>query len=171
MNVLGRIVTVAAIAFALPVLAQDRAPQGAGATATPPAFSGGLGLTYLVPGVTDNGGADNAGVATTFHCTNTNTVSEQIQIVVRNFDGSVAGNDVSTVASARTLTKSTHGTALTEDLPFLTPGTAINQGVAFIFATSPFVFCSAMVLDASVAGSQGVSLHMVRFGSLSGTQE
>jgi len=170
MNVLGRIVTVAAIAFALPVHAQDRAPQGA--DATPPAAVGGpLGLIYVVPGVTDSGSADNAGVATTFHCTNTNTVSEQIQIVVRNFDGSVAGNDVSTVASARTLTKSTHGTALTEDLPFLTPGTAINQGVAFIFATSPFVFCSAMVLDASVAGSQGVSLHMVRFGSLSGTQE
>ena len=171
MNVLGRIVTVAAIAFALPVHAQDRAPQGTGA-ATPPATVGGpLGLIYAVSGVTDNGGADNAGVATTFHCTNTNTVSEQIQIVVRNFDGSVAGNDTSTVASAHTITKSTHGTALTEDLPFLTPGIAINQGVAFVFATSAFVFCSAMVLDASVAGSQGVSLHMVRFGAVSGTQE
>ena len=75
------------------------------------------------------------------------------------------------VASARTLTKSTHGTALTEDLPFLTPGTAINQGVVFIFATSPFVFCSVMVLDASTAGTQGVALHIVGFGAVSGTQE
>ena len=171
MNVLGRIVTVAAIAFALPVLAQDRAPQGAGATATPPAFSGGLGLTYLVPGVTDNGGADNAGVATTFHCTNASTITEQIQIVVRNFDGSVVANDVTNVGSARTLTKSTHGTALTEDLPFLSPGVAINQGQALIFTTSPFVFCSVMVLDASTAGTQGVALHIVRFGAVSGTQE
>jgi hypothetical protein len=170
MSILGRIVAIAAIAFALPVHAQDRSPQGGGTS--PPATVGGpLALTYVVPGVTDSGGADNTGVATTFHCTNTSTVSEQVQIVVRNFDGSIVGNDLSTVGSARTLTKSTHGTALTEDLPFLTPGTAINQGQAFIFATSQFVFCSAMVLDASIAGSQGVSLHMVRFSPLSGTQE
>jgi hypothetical protein len=169
MNNLGRIVAIAAIAFALPVHAQDRAPQDAGAT--PPAAVGGpLALTYVISGVRDDGGAENVGSATTFHCTNTSPVAEQIQFVLRNFNGIIAANITVTVGSANTHTKSTHGTAITEDLPHLSPGVAINQGMMFIFATSQFVFCTAVTVDAANP-NVGFALHMVRFQPLSGTQE
>src|SRR5215470_10030422 len=86
MNAIARIVASAAIAFALPVHAQDRVQQGG---PTPPAVVGGsLGLIYAVSGIVDNGAATDAGVATTIHCTNFSTTSETIQYVVRQFDGS-----------------------------------------------------------------------------------
>src|SRR5262245_24709355 len=108
MNVLGRIAAVAAIAFALPVHAQDRFQQGA---PTPPAVVGGpLGLIYAVNGVRDNGAGSNVGVATVFHCTNFSTTSEQIQFVMRHFDGTVFVNTTLVVASASTTTISTHNT-------------------------------------------------------------
>jgi hypothetical protein len=170
MKILGWIVALAAIAFALPVHAQDRVHQGTGAI--PPAAVGGpLALTYVISGVRDNGGSLNTGVATSFHCTNTNTVSEQIQIVVRKFDGTITSNNTFTLTSARTHTASTHGTVAFNEDAFLSEGIVIDQGMAFIFATSQFVFCSAMITDASTAGPVGVSLHMVRFSPLSGTQE
>ena len=165
MNVLGRIVAVTAIAFALPIHAADRA-------ASPPTSVGGpLALTYVVSGVFDNGGAFNAGVATSIHCTNTSTTSENIQIVVRTFDGTIVGNTTFAVASASTTTSSTHQTALFAEDVTLSPGTTINQGQAFIFTTSQFVFCSAMIVDAAASIPNGIALHMVRFGPLPGTQE
>jgi hypothetical protein len=171
------IVTVALMASVMPAHAQDRAPPLPGGTQSTPlpggttsAVGGTLALIYVVSGVRDDGAADSVGTATTFHCSNASTVSEQIQIVVRNFDGTIHGNDTSTVTSAHTTTKSTHGTAVTEDLPFLSPGTAINQGLAFIFATSPFVFCTALTVDAATP-NQAVALHMVRFNPVGGSQE
>jgi hypothetical protein len=168
MKILGRIVAIAAIAFALPIHAADR-------TASPPlpptSVGGPLALNYVVPGVFDNGGAFNAGVATLFHCTNTSTTSENVQIVVRTFDGTIVGNVTFSMASASTITSGTHQTALfTEDVT-LSAGTTINQGQAFIFATSQFVFCSAMIVDAAATIPNGIALHMVRFGPLQGTQE
>lgn len=119
----------------------------------------------------DSGGAINTGTATSFHCTNFNTVSENVQIIVRNFDGAITSNNTFVVLSARTHTASTHGTVAFNEDAFLSTGTLIEQGQALIFATSQFVFCSAMIVDAAAASAVGVSLHLVRFSPLADTQE
>lgn len=148
--------------------AADR-PAQSGAPANLRAFPA-LTVIYKAAGVRDSGSAANAGTATTTHCTNATAVSQQIKYVVRNFNGAVVANAAFTVAALTTRTVSTHGTVLTEDLPFLSPGVAINQGVITIFATAASVICTVQVLDAASGVSIG-DLHLVRFNSIADTQE
>ena len=46
-------------------------------------------IIYRFPGVTDNGGAPNTGVATSFHCTNFSGASETIRFATRAAGGAV----------------------------------------------------------------------------------
>ena len=148
-------------------LAQDRAPRGGQG---PQAVGDPLKILYSVSGVADNGGADNTGWATTFHCSSLSSVTETVTFLVRNFNGAILANQSRSLLPSATLTVSTHATLFTEDLPFLTPGVAVNQGLGVIRASSVKVVCSAMLV---VAGSvpQGVALHMVRFNPITGSQE
>jgi len=162
------------LALALPAQAQDRAPTptAPGPAAVGPAAAGGTEIIlYRVPGVRDNGGAENTGVATSFHCTNFSGVTESVRIVVRNFDSFLVVNQAFNINHLQTVTKSTHGTLYTEDLPFLTPGIAINQGTAAIAATTVNIVCTAMTIDASTIVPVGVALRMIRFNPAPGSQE
>ena len=148
--------------------AADR-PAQSGAPANLRAFPA-LTVIYKAAGVRDSGSAENAGTATTTHCTNTSGASQRIRYVVRNFNGAVVADAAFTVGAITTRTVSTHGTVLVEDLPFLSPGVAIAQGVITIYATAASVICTIQVLDASTGVSVG-DLHLVRFNSIADTQE
>jgi hypothetical protein len=170
MKIAAWIIAVAAIAAVLPAHAQDRANQNL------PSFggqaSGGpMSLLYVVSGVRDNGGPDNTGAAASFHCSNASTVSESLQFVVRNFDATVISTNTFTVSSGHTFSASTHNTfAFNEDAE-LSQGVNIQQGLVFIFASTQFMFCTAMDVDAAAAVPSGISLHMVRFSPVAGTVE
>src|SRR3954466_14445552 len=68
-------------------------------------------LIYRFPGVRDNGGGDNTGVATVFHCTNFSGATENIRFVTRGFSGVLLSNLGLGINHLSTLTASTHITA------------------------------------------------------------
>lgn len=163
---------LAFVGFAFPADALDRAQMpNSTRLERPEATTDPLKGIYRVSGVRDNGGAINTGVATSFHCTNFSTVTENIRYLILNFNGIVVADVTATVASFRTHTASTHGTVMFNEDAFLSTGTVIEQGFAIIQATSPKVFCSAMIIDAAAAVPNAVSLHMVRVSPVPGTQE
>jgi hypothetical protein len=170
MKVLGVAFALAAIlassAHAQQV-SRDRARPGV----APQAISDPQTIVYRTSGVRDSGSAINTGVATSFHCTNYGNVSELIRIRVFNFDGTTTSDNTFTVTAKRTHTASTHGTVAFNEDTFLSTGALIEQGHSSIFATSTKVGCSAMILDASVAVPQGISLHMIRYSPDPGTME
>jgi hypothetical protein len=119
----------------------------------------------------DNGGADNTGTATVIHCTNFSGVTERIRFVLRNFNSTLVGNVTNDVGHLSTLTKATHGTVNTEDLPHTAPGVGINQGTLAIAATSRNIVCTALVTDATTATPHGVALRGIRFNPATDSQE
>ena len=149
--------------------AQDRMQSGA--RSAPKAVGDPLQTLYIIPGVTDDGGAANTGVATTFICHNYGTAEETIRFIIRNFDDAVVANDARPIGPRETLTASTHGTVvLSEDLS-LVVSDAVTQGSATIRATSINIVCTAMVLDAGASIPTGIALHAVRLNPKANAQE
>ena len=167
--------TVLASAVALTVSSAwaqhaDRVTSQPTARAAPEAFPA-LTLIYRASGLRDNGRATNAGVATSIHCTNLTTTSQQVQYILRDFNGALGANPTFTLASTRTHTSSTHGTVLFNEDAFLSPGRVYEQGLLAILATNPNVICSVHVVDASDSDPNGIDLHLVRYSAAPGTQE
>jgi len=126
-------------------------------------------LIYRFSGVLDDGGLNNAGVATSFHCTNFSGATENIRVVIRDAVGGLKGNVPLPVDHLATRTISTHGTqAYNED--FVMTG-LVAQGTAAIAATSINVICTAVTLDASTTAPVGVALRGIRFNPVPGSQE
>jgi hypothetical protein len=166
------IIALAAVAAVLPAQAQDRAaPGGIEGVSGPLATSDPEIVIYRFPGVYDNGGAENTGTATVIHCTNFSGVTERIRFVLRNFNTTLVGNVENNVGHLGTLTKATHGTVNTEDLPHIAPGVSVNQGTLAIAATSTNIICTALVTDAATATPHGVALRGIRFNPAPGSQE
>ncbi|HET7679873.1 MAG TPA: hypothetical protein VFK79_07020, partial [Xanthobacteraceae bacterium] len=138
---------VALLAAILPAQAQRSHPEGA-APEAPKAVGDPLQRIYRLSGVSDNGGGPERGRATSFHCTSGSAVNETLRIRVRDFNGVIAGERTVTIAPNRTRTLSTHFTRMFFEDAVLSPGEAINQGQAEIFATSVDIFCSVMIVDA-----------------------
>ena len=158
------------LAFALSAQAQDRAVERA--AADPAMDAGGTELIlYRFPGVIDNGGAANTGVATSFHCTNFSGVIETLRIVVRNWDGGDVANYSVAITHLATITFSTHFTNVFAVDFGLSPGIAIIQGTAAIAATSTSIICTAMIVDAASASPVGIALRGIRFNPAPGSQE
>jgi hypothetical protein len=130
-------------------------------------------IIYRFPGVLDNGGAFNAGVATVFHCTNFSGENEIVRFVVRNFDGQIMANSAVTIGHLRTRTQSTHNTnAYFDEVLNNGLGTGlVNQGTTAIAATSINVICTAMTIDASTVAPVGAALRGIRFAPVPGSQE
>src|SRR5262245_7251000 len=149
-------VAVAGIAFVQPAQA-----QGVGSTEI---------ILYRFPGVRDNGGAPNMGVATSFHCTNFSGATEIIRIVIRQFSGALVVNTAFDIAHLETVTASTHQNNLYSVSAVLGTG-AINQGTAAIAATSTNISCTAMTADAASFSPVGISLRGIRFNPIPGSQE
>jgi hypothetical protein len=168
------IILAAAIAFVLPAQAQDR-PSGPTLADQEPGAARDAGGTELIlyrfPGVRDNGGGSNAGVATVFHCTNFSGATETIRIVIRDSDTAVLANTAFNIFHLNTRTASTHSTSLYLDDFVLSPGSVIAQGTAAIAATSTSIICTAMTIDAASASPVGIALRGIRFNPAPGSQE
>lgn len=171
MNILRyQIVAAALLAISVSAhnaAAQDRAPQ----RAKPQATTDPLKVIYRASGVRDNGAAENVGVATQYHCSSFSKVSEIIRYKIFNFSGVVVAENTRTITPNRTLTVSTHGTVISEDLPHLSPGIAISQGFTVISATTRKVVCTVTVVDAATAIPVGTPLHLVRQNPIKGSSE
>jgi hypothetical protein len=128
-------------------------------------------IIYRVPGVRDNGGADNVGVATVFHCTNFSGVAENIRLVTRDAAGNLLSNMVFNVTHLATISALTHVTSLYLDtLTALNTG-VVAQGTTAIAATSINVICTALTIDASTTNPSGFALRGIRFNPAPGSQE
>jgi hypothetical protein len=150
--------------------AGQAADRPADTEAAPQAFPAPT-LIYLVSGIRDTGSAENTGVATVTHCSNWTPNSQRVRYVIKNFNGSAVANSIFTLSADATRTVSTHGTVYVEDLPFLSPGVAINQGRMAIYATHPVVTCSFQIIDAASGSPNGGDLHVVRVNPIPNTQE
>jgi hypothetical protein len=160
------------IALVLPAQAQNRTRATAPSAAAPAAVGDAEIVIYRFPGVLDDGGSANQGLATVFHCTNYSGVTETLRIVVRDFDNTLVGNVAVLIEHLVTKTLATHPTTVyIEDEVLLPVGVAVQQGTAAIAATSKDIVCTAMTVDAASASPVGISLHPVRFNPASGTQE
>jgi hypothetical protein len=173
MKMLSSLAVAALIAASLPALAQQQPSQKRDMVRPQPKAVGGpLKPIYRVSGVLNTSGAASTGVATTFHCTNTGAVAETIRVTVRDYDGKIVGTpQTRTLSPSSTETMSTHQTSIFYDPNSLAEGITVNQGSAYIVATSNKIICSAMIVDAAASVPQGVALHLVRYDPFPGSQE
>jgi hypothetical protein len=137
-----------------------------------PAFaaSGPQQVLYIFPGATDSGTAAGTGTASVVHCFSFSPGQEILQIVVRNFDGSVLQNVTIAISQFETLAVVTHATNLYAATSILLTG-ELTHGVFGISATSSNIVCTAQVIDASATVPNGIDLHGARFNPISGSQE
>jgi hypothetical protein len=141
---------------ALPVWAEDRAAR------TPEMEIQAVGtypIVYNVTGLRDDGGAGNAGIATTFHCTNPSPFLANVQIVIYNFDGTLKVNRAFQVDTRHTYTASTHSTVLYDEDAILNSG-VLNQGYGQIRSDNANLLCAGEVVDASPNKKLAVTLIM-----------
>ena len=127
-------------------------------------------IIYRFPGVRDNGGANNTGIATSFHCTNFSGVPENIRFATRQFEGSLISNEVFFVLHLQTATVSTHETFAFGSEASLATG-SVAQGTTAIAATSINIICTAMIVDAANVVPTGIALRGIRFNPVPGSQE
>jgi hypothetical protein len=125
-------------------------------------------IIYRFPGVRDDGGADNVGVATVFHCTNFSGVTEAIRLVTRRSDTTIANNLASGIVHLLTITFVTHPNSAYAGVNLTT---GVVQGTTAIAATSPNIICTAMTIDAANPKPDGVALRGIRFSPVPGSQE
>ena len=128
-------------------------------------------IIYRFPGVLDNGGAVNAGVATSIHCTNFSGATETVRFVTRGLDGNLRTNVTFNVVHLTTLTVSTHAAVAYEDSQSLLNTGVVRQGTIAVAATSINIICTAMTIDASTVVPIGVALRGIRFSPVPGSQE
>jgi hypothetical protein len=157
MKAIHSMVAVAAIAFG------PTAPASA-ATTDPEV------IIYRFPGVRDNGGAANTGVATVFHCTNFSGVDETVRLVTRFSTGGLASNLTVNISHLQTESAATKPILAYNNETDLLTG-AVGQGTTAIAATSINVICTAMTIDASATVPTGVALRGIRFSPVPGSQE
>jgi hypothetical protein len=132
-----------------------------------------LTTIYIGSGVRNTVDIVDAGVATSFHCTNASGLTAAVRFLVLNINGSVAGNFTQvSLLHGRTVTVSTHGTVVFGGENATSPGTAIAQGSIIIEATESAVFCTAAIVDAGTAiPAFTMPLHLVRVNAHPGTVE
>jgi hypothetical protein len=131
-----------------------------------------LTTIYVGSGVFDDGGADNAGVATSIHCSNVSGVLVEVRVLILDQTGAVAGSLTQTLAHGATVTFSTHPTAIFADGTTDLATGAVAQGVVNVEATNSAVFCTAAVIDAqNFPPVFTMPLHLVRVNPHPGTVE
>ena len=145
-------VAAAALAFTMPVHAGVNDPEV---------------VIYRASGVADN--APGGATATSFSCTNFSGVPENIRVVVRKADATVAANQVNPVSHLNTIIYSTSDVTIFTDVNLATG--AFGGGTVAIAATSINVTCTGMLLQFNTQAPEGIQLHMTRFNPITGTQE
>lgn len=150
--------------------AQSLRKEGGSGQVAPLATTDPYKVVYRVTGVTDDGDASNAGVATSIMCTNFSQSTEYVQYNVLRYSGSEAMVIFGTVFLRGTITASTHYTNIFYDGVNLNTG-AMNQGSIVVSSTTINIHCTAMIVDAASTVPNGIALHMVRFNPHPGSVE
>ena len=123
-------------------------------------------VLYQVLGVFDSGDADNAGIATSFHCSNASNNTVTVRVRVRGPNGVVVAIKTHDLLALSTFTWSTHATFMfsDEDAAAMMGTGAVRQGTAQIMTeTSDLVLCAADLLDASSTQTFVAPRRMIRF--------
>jgi hypothetical protein len=149
----------------------DQPPAGVVRLPSGNAIGGAELIVYRFPGVYDNGGSANTGVAASFHCTNFSGVSETFRFVTRDANGTLLTNVAFSVPHLATITASTHATLVYNDSATSLGTGPITQGTTAIAATSRDVVCTAVTIDATLATPTGIALRGVRFNPAPDSQE
>ncbi len=150
-----------AVLLALAVVLLPAAASPAPTAAAQPPFQttglggGGTPLLYQFAGVRDDGAkCINGKSATTLICTNTGSTTASVLYTVINYDGVNYYSATFNVIAGATYTVSTQLTNLYFEDNVLRPtgstdnGTGvINQGSGKVYTASPYVICTAQVLD------------------------
>ena len=136
------------------------------ATPSPAITFPSLTTIYVASGVLDDGGVENAGIATSVHCSNVSGQFAEVRVLVLNHLGNVEGAATVGILHGGTQAFSTHGTIIADNVL----GTGPVLGVFNVESTQSAVFCSAMVVPAATP-QNGVALHMVRVNGHPGTIE
>jgi hypothetical protein len=129
-----------------------------------------LTTIYVGSGVRDNGGAENAGTATTFHCSNVSGVTAQVRLSVLSSGGVVLSDPTFTLLNGRTLTVSTHNTLTYAETGNMATS-VVAEGAINIESTQSAVFCNAKTINAASASPVGVPIDLVRVNPHPGTVE
>jgi hypothetical protein len=164
MKKLSCMIAIASMSFVLAAQAQRQAP-------TPYATTDPLLTIYRVSGVSDDGGAENVGMATVFHCSNTSGVTERLQFQIRQYPGTIISTKETVIGGNATVTAMTHQVTMFGVDMVLSPTVKVDQGFARISASAKGVYCSAMIVDASAFVPEGIALHMARVNAPTGVQE
>jgi hypothetical protein len=130
-----------------------------------------LTTIYIGSGFRNTVDIVDAGVATSFHCTNASGLTASVRFLVLNLNGSVAGSFTQpALQHGRTQSVATHGTVVFLNEQATSAGTLINQGSIIIESTESGVFCTAAVVDAGTAiPAFAMPLHLVRVNAHPGT--
>ena len=127
-----------------------------------------LTTIYIGTGVIDDGGPDNVGEATTFHCTNVSGVTTQVRFLV--LGGVAPVSRTVDLQHGQTYTASTHPVAAYFEKADLNTG-MVSEGAINIESLQSAVFCSAKSISASAGFPDGVVLPLVRVNPHPGTVE
>jgi hypothetical protein len=131
-------------------------------------------IIYRFPGVRDDGGSANVGVATLFHCTNFSGTGESIRFATRQSDGTLVTNVLAGLPHLSSITISTHSTLAYQNRADLLTGAlgqGVGQGTTAIAATSTNIICTAMTIGAANPKPDGVALRGIRLNLAPGSQE
>jgi hypothetical protein len=131
-----------------------------------------LTTIYIGTGVRDNGGGDNSGLATAFHCSNVSGNIAQMRFLVLGDDGSGAGEITRSVPHGGSVSVSTHLTAFFVEDDIVTPGISIGRGAINIESTESAVFCQAYITEAATTvPDSAIPLKLIRVNPHPGTVE
>jgi hypothetical protein len=147
---------------ALASLAPTPAPAASGGTAN---------LIYRYSGVYDDGSAAGTGTYTALHCTNFSSVTEDLVIAVRQFNGTLLFAQTFTLGQFRTYTVITHAGATAFGVDQTLALGLIDQGLFSIASTTSLITCTAMIVNGPGATIQGIELHAHRYNPEPGTDE
>ena len=159
-SLFAQIFASATLALALPSEA---------ASPTPSVAFPSLTTIYVASGVFDDGSLAGLGSATAIHCSNVSGVGSTLRVLVLDSTSAVAGSDTSNLPHGATVTFSTHLTSAFNDASLDTG--AVTQGILNVEATNSGVFCTAMIVNASLNTVEGVPLHLIRVNAHPGTVE
>jgi hypothetical protein len=129
-----------------------------------------LTTIYVGAGVTDSQGFTTVGnFATAFACTNVSGQTASLRFLVLSSGGAVLASVPWQLTHGRHVLAATRNIAAFSEV-LLNTGTLLH-GTVNIESTQSGVFCTAMMVDATTAGPNGIALNLVRINPHPGAVE
>jgi hypothetical protein len=128
-----------------------------------------LTTIYVGSGVTDDGGGENTGTASSFFCSNVSGLTAQIRVLILNAGGTaIASSPVVPLSHGNSTVFSTHATILGE---VLIATANLSTGTVNIESTQSGVFCRGAIVNAAGPRQDSSPIALVRVNPHPGTVE